>query len=178
MRVRGIIVASLTVAAWHAATAVAALDLTSPLAGDFAAVEITGIAPVASQASMGAWSVDATGVLTGWHVTVGATQFRAADGSTLPLRSMTLRGPTVSAGSGQLPATYPVTLVTRSAPVPIDLSADGSGTVGFVNALSGTGSGIWNFGQGSADLEISVPVGAKAGAYTSTITFTLSPGPV
>jgi hypothetical protein len=158
-------------------TARAALDLTAPDAGTFPATEISGLVPQTIRTSLSGWSVNATGTLTGWHVDIGASQFQALDGSKLPLQSMTLKGPVVSAGSGQLLSLYPLVLVTRLAPVAIDRSAAGSSSVTFVNALSGTGSGVWNFAQGAQDLELTIPVTAKSGTYSSTITFTLSPGP-
>jgi hypothetical protein len=48
--------------------------------------------------------------------------------------------------------------------------------VSVANALPSTGTGVWNFTQGAADLVVTVPITAKAATYTSTVTFTVSAG--
>jgi hypothetical protein len=100
------------------AEAGAVLTLTGPAVADFADVQLNGRTPQTSTASVGTWSVNATGHLTGWHVDVGATRFEAPDGSTLPLGSMTYKGPTVAGASGQLLTQYPLILVSRPADPP------------------------------------------------------------
>jgi hypothetical protein len=151
---------------------------TAPTVGSFGSVRLDGLTAKTTTASVGNWSVnDATGLLQGWHVNVAASQLATSGGATLPLRSVNYAGPTMSAGSGQLPALNPVLLTTRATPVPIDLSANGATAVGVVKALAATGSGLWNFTQGASDLTLTVPATATAGTYTSTVTFTLASGP-
>jgi hypothetical protein len=155
----------------------AALDFgTTPHVGAFGTVSLARASTSAST-SVGNWSINDTRLLaTGWHVNVGATQFRSSAGDVLPIGSLTYRPPTVTAGSAQLLSLYPVLLVSRATPVAIDLSADGSRTVALVQALPATGGGLWNFTQGPTDLTLTVPATARATTYTSTISFTLSSG--
>ena len=158
------------------APAHAVLSLTAPSLGDFGTVGLNST-PATATTSVGSWSVNATGTITGWNVTVGATQFKTADGATLPLRSMTYRGPSVAAATGNL-AVPPLALLGTVTPVAIDRSVNGGSSVSVLNALTATGSGVWNMTQGAADLSLTVPSGIAAGTYTSTVTFTLSAGPL
>lgn len=179
MNLRPLLMTTVLVALGCAGAAHAALTIAvAPVVGSFGAVEISGTGPQTVTTSIGNWRVDATATLTGWHVDVAATQLRTSEGDTLPLQSLRYAAPTVSGASGQLLALYPSILLTRATPAPIDLSANGGTTVAVASAVLNTGGGVWNFTQGSSDLRLTVPVDAKAGTYTSTITFTLSPGPL
>jgi hypothetical protein len=143
------------------------LDFGTPFsAGDFPSTQLNGSVQTVT-ADVGNWSVnDARGSLLGWNVTIAAGQFTSAGADTLPVGSLSLTAPTVSAGSGQAGGLAPI--VQSLTPI------DAGSAVPLVVAAPLTGQGLWNFTQGAGQLSLVVPPTVKAGTYTSTITTTLS----
>lgn len=135
---------------------------------DFAPVTLDGTAKTTT-ATMSDFSVtDTAGA--GWHVTVGAAQFREFDagagqyvtgGKTLPAGSLTMPAPTVS----------PVTAITIP---PGPYAIDGA-TVQLASAATGT-TGIYDFTQGGP-LTLTLPSSAYARTYRSDVTITVASGP-
>ena len=148
-------------------------------AADFPATQLTGSLQTVST-SVGNWSVnDARGSLLGWNVKIGATRFTDTNGTpgdtsddkTLPLSSLSLTGPSVSAGASQSLSLKPIVQ-------PLTTALDnGSLDVPLAIAAPLTGQGLWNFTQGATHLSLVIPPTAEAGTYSSTITTTLSSGP-
>ncbi len=122
------------------------------------------------------WGVDdARGTGAGWTVFVQATQMTAANGKTLARGSLTMVPP-----SNVAPAQ-----ITNSstAPVPVSspIAIDGATAIPVASAAPGAGMGQWNFTQangGGGDLSLLVPPHTSGGDYASTITYTLTNGPV
>lgn len=148
--------------------------LTAPVAGNFTAVTLDGAAQT-TYASLNNWGVDdERGTGAGWNVTAQATQFSTGGDSplTLPEDSLEMTVPTsVTSGSGQ-------TAAPAIANGPLTL--DGGSPVTVATAAANTGLAEWTFTQGNGnggDLALSVPAGALAGTYSSTITFTLGTTP-
>lgn len=129
---------------------------------------------------------DASGSGAGWSVTVAATTFTngsatfpdtgsfATNGSTSSVTATTPPSATCT-GSCTLPTnaiTYPVAITTAAtAPTPVTI----------YNAASGTGLGtvvIGNDGGSTAPVGwwVNIPGSASSGAYTSTITMTVTSG--
>jgi hypothetical protein len=153
------------------------LDYTTPVtADDFPATTLTGL-PQSVHAPLNPWVVtDGRGSLvSGWNVTVSATQFSTGGGSpvTLPTGSMTLANAPTSAtplGNISLPPL----------PVPLAGAIDGGAAQKMATAALAQGLGRWTFtplNLVGGDLTLNIPAGAVAGTYTSTITTTLATGP-
>jgi hypothetical protein len=153
------------------------LTYTTPFtAQNFPNTTLTGLAQ-SVHASINTWAVtDARGsLLNGWNVTVAASQFTTGGGSpsTLPTGSMSLATPAVPTTTGGNLSVAPVPVAT-AAPI------DGGSTQKIATAAIATGLGEWIFtplNVAGGDLLLSVPAGAVAGTYTSTITTTLATGP-
>ena len=153
------------------------LSYTTPFtAQNFPNTTLTGLAQ-SVHAQLNPWAVtDARGsLLNGWNVTVSASQFSTGGGSpsTLPTGSLTLATPPV-------PTTTGGNLSVAAVPVPTAAPIDGGSTQKIVTAALATGLGEWIFtplNAAGGDLLLSVPAGAVAGTYTSTITTTLATGP-
>jgi hypothetical protein len=153
------------------------LSYTTPFtAQNFPNTTLTGL-PQTVHAPVNAWVVtDARGsLLNGWNVTVSASQFSTGGGSpsTLPTGSLTLATPPV-------PSTTVGNLSLPPVPVPPAAPIDGGSTQKIVTAALAAGLGQWTFtplNAAGGDLLLSVPAGAAAGTYTSTITTTLATGP-
>lgn len=147
-------------------------------AADFPSTSLSGVAQTVTT-SVGNWSVDdSRGSLLGWNVKIGATRFTdqngtpadATDDKTLPLASLTLTAPSVSAGGGQAGSLAPVVQ-------PLTTALDnGTAAVAAAVAAPATGQGLWNFTQGASHLSLVIPSTVPTGTYSSTITTTLSSG--
>ncbi|HZG84791.1 WxL domain-containing protein [Paenibacillus sp.] len=113
---------------------------------------------------------DATGAGAGWKVYLTATQFKSAEGNTLPLGSLSVSEPTVALDD---PNSSPVTTVATAA-------GDIDTTTGLklLSASEGGGMGTYtvSFSPNSLTLNL-LPKDVKAGTYTSTITVSISSGP-
>src|SRR5579875_3260659 len=150
---------------------------TAPSVSDFGPVTLDGRAQSAN-AQVNDWGVDdSEGTGASWQVTAVATQFATSDSSeTLPMNSLTMVPPaTVTADSGQSADEAP----TAEAPAePLD-NPDQTPQV-IASAAAGDGMGNWSFHQANAtggDLALGIPADARAGTYTSTITFTVQDTP-
>jgi hypothetical protein len=166
-----ILVAALAAALAATAPAAVAQSLSpDPVTvSDFAPVILDGTAKTTT-ATMSDFSVtDTAGA--GWHVTVGATQFREFDGvagqyvtggKTLPAGSLTMPAPAVT------PATASITV----APGP--QAIDGA-SVQLASAAAGT-TGTYDFTQGGP-LTLTLPSSAYARTYRSDVAITVASGP-
>jgi len=150
---------------------------TAPTVTDFGPITLDGQAQTAN-AQVNDWGVDdSEGTGAGWQVTAVATQFTTADSSeTLPMNSLTMVAPaTVTADSGQSADEAP-TPETPAEP----LDNPGQTPQVIASATAGNGMGDWSFHQSNAtggDLALGIPADARAGTYTSTITFTVQDTP-
>jgi Ice-binding-like/WxL domain surface cell wall-binding len=119
--------------------------------------------------AVGAWSVtDARGNNAGYSVTVTASP-PTVNGSSAAAGtggSLTLTPTTATAASGNPPST---------APVPATAQLLGTTAATIENAPAGTGQGEWNFAADAGSVEslaALIPGDARAGSYSSTLTFT------
>jgi hypothetical protein len=157
-----------------AAPAGAQLTITNPAVENFPGVTLNGTAQTVS-ASLAGFSVDdARGTGVGWHVTAQATQFAEHDGTgyvaggrTLPMGSLTMPAPTVTANGTSSP---PPTL-EPGAPWAIDAAS----AVKIASAAAGTGMGRYDFG--AVSLSLTVPASAYAKTYRSDVTVSVVSGP-
>ena len=151
------------------------LNITSP--ADISAINATlgGITQIVT-ADVGAWSAnDATGSNDGYNITltasaptVGGVGADAGTGATL-----TLGASTTPAAPG---TDNPVPAASR----PVNdgdqvLPATGGATID--HAILGMGQGLWDFAAVSAandGLSVVIPGDASAGAYSSTLTYTIA----
>jgi hypothetical protein len=142
------------------------LTLSTPMVGDFAGVTLNGMAQT-SAVRMGSFTVaDATGMGSGWNMTVQATQM-SATAHALALGSISMPQPTVATidrTSGGVPT---ITL----GPYLIDNAS----AVKIASADSGFGMGSYTFASG--DLTLSIPANAYAGTYATTVTVSVATGP-
>lgn len=147
---------------------------------NFAGVTLDGTAKSVT-ATMSAFTVnDARGQGFGWNVTVQATQFAEWDptanggtgayvtgGKTMPLSSLTMPTPSVSANGTDSPP---------PAVTPGPYKIDASGAIKVASAAADTGMGAYDFAQGGP-LTLSVPSNAYAKTYRSTVTVSAVSGP-
>jgi hypothetical protein len=131
----------------------------------FPGVVVSGVQQTASATQVIAPS-DTSGGITGWKVSGTASQF-SGGGHTLPATALQVGSASGAAGAGNCVApassgavTYPVTLSTSPA------------VLYQVNGSTGTGGNAVTVG-----LNLAVPGGAVAAAYTATITYTIAAGP-
>ena len=161
--------------------------VTKASASDFAAFQLTGATSYLNTA-ISNWAVsDSTGTGKGWDVNFTASQFTNTTNNTvkLPTSSLKYTVPSLVTPADPLNVLQAPTLVV--APSGLTLDAAGGATV--ASAAAGKGAGQWNYTQantgltlqpptaGTGDLQLTVPAGALAGTYQSTITETLSPKP-
>lgn len=148
---------------------------TAPSAADFASTALTGT-QATIHTTFPTWGVnDATGSGAGWHVTFQASQFTAPGPLTLPTSSLALTNPVITPAALNL-AVAPVLEGTP----PSWILDSGSAVAIIHTALSGQGQGGWTMTQANAaggDLALTIPTTARAGTYTSTLTFTLASAP-
>jgi WxL domain surface cell wall-binding len=180
------VAASLAVVSAFAVAPMTALAANTDATGTLAAGSLTNVAPVIApfnatltgltqtvDTKVGASSVtDATGSGAGYSITVaasaptvGGVPAAAGTGSTLTLTPV---APTAAAGNPA--ATGPVATAGAQA-----LSAVAT-TV--ANAAVGTGQGKWDFAADAgavSSLAVVIPGDARAGAYSSTLTYTTAP---
>jgi hypothetical protein len=122
--------------------------------------------------TVGAWSVtDARGSNAGYSVTVAASA-PTVNGSSAAAGtggSLTLTPTTATAASGNPSSTPPL-------PAPPQILGTTAATV--ENAPAGTGQGQWNFAADAGSVEslaALIPGDARAGSYSTTLTFTTAP---
>lgn len=151
----------------------AGLTVALPAIGDFGVVTLDG-ATRSAGARFGPFTVtDARGSGDGWTVTAQGTPFRAWDGAgyvpsgaSLPPGSLTLPGLAVASDGTASPAPE-----VAAGPYTLD------GTAAIVaRAHPGTGMGRFIFTP-TAGLHVTVPSGAYAGRYRSTVSVSVTSGP-
>lgn len=106
---------------------------------------------------------------SGWHLTAAATQFATAGPTpqTLPADASSISG--VTATCAIEPCIAPVNAIAY----PVAVAAGGP-PVKFFSAGSGSGSGRFTI---EPTTSVTIPANADAGAYSSTVTYTLASGP-
>ncbi|AVK61423.1 cell surface protein [Lactobacillus sp. CBA3605] len=102
----------------------------------------------------------------GWHVAVKGTSFDSSTG--------TLRGATLSLASGEVAATD--TSNASKAPVAQDVTVN-TENQSILSADAGEGIGIFTMTHDKDNVSLNVPAGNSAGAYKSTLTWTLTNAP-
>ncbi|MHB1783346.1 MAG: WxL domain-containing protein [Acidimicrobiales bacterium] len=120
---------------------------------------------------------DNTGSLAGWNITATSTLFSATVGSstyTLPSSALSIQSaPTVAADTGST-ATLAVETSAIAYPVAIPAGATAPTAVKIFNANTGTGMGDQTV---TPNFTLAIPSSATAGAYSSTLTFSLVSAP-
>jgi hypothetical protein len=147
------------------------LIVTAPTSAvSFGNTQLDGRASYDLSGDVGDWLVnDASGDLSGWSVTVEASEPTAADTGTPATGAvMTMKAPATS-GVGPAPA-----------PAPGDVNGfsrlNTAGGAALVNATPGKGVGQWQLRQtGGGDLKLVMPYDTRGVQYDSTITFTTAP---
>lgn len=143
--------------------------LTPPASVSFPATALNGLNQV--RPGLMTWSVDdQRGGQPGWNVSLTTTRFQTAGGNSLPLTATTITGGSATAGAGN--CVMPTNSVTYPLVVPAGVVAPPA--VKIFNAAAASGVGPTNV---DTSMSLLVPSFARAGAYTSTWTFTLSTGP-
>jgi hypothetical protein len=195
MKLRSLIAAGTALAAIAAPAANAATDTTTvtvsgdgvngltfsgtPAFSNFAGVTL-GTATQTANADAAAFAVqDTRGGLSGWRVTIAASQFEKSDDSTvkLPAGSLTVAAlPDIAPQTALSPLINALTkpLLNNSLiGQPID---DGTAKNYVVSAANLAALGQWNVAEKTGALQVSVPPTTQAGTYTSTVTTTLVSG--
>jgi hypothetical protein len=150
------------------------VTITNFLVSTFSAITLDGTTKTATSEVTNMTLVDARGTGAGWSVNLTATQFTNASASNgtllkdLPLNSLALGTVSVVAGTDSTPTTN-ISLGSGT--------IDKSGGVKILNAGINEGMGTYTISIEPMTLTF-MPKDAKAGTYTSTITMTLSQGPV
>lgn len=108
---------------------------------------------------------DLRGTGAGWDVSVTRTAFQTADGSHTLNGVLTLPAGTASAtaNDSKAPTTNQVVVNDQAASVE--------------SAATGSGLGSWDDTLDAKGVTLQIPNGAYAGAYTSTLTWTLADAP-
>lgn len=141
---------------------------TQPSVGNFSAVELNGQVQTSTAAVSAFTVIDATGTGDGWNVVVKADQFTdAANQLTLPINSIDIALPTVSAQAGA----SDVTTITKA-----DGKIDNATGVKILSAAEGGGMGTYNVDANNLTLNL-LPKDVKEGTYSSTVTVTVTTGP-
>jgi hypothetical protein len=154
-------------------TGAESVTITDLVVSDFDTVLLDGTTKTTTSTVTDMTLVDARGLGDGWSVNMTATQFTNATAANitlnkLPLSSLELGLVSIVAGVDSTPITN-ITI--------------GSGEIDKVGGVKILDAGI-NEGMGTYTASIApttltlLPKDAKAGTYTSTITMTLSQGPV
>lgn len=145
-----------------------ALSVVAPVIDAFADTDLTGLTQ-AVPADVGAWTVsDATGGNDGYTITVGAGAPTVGGGTAGTGSTLTLAEPT---GEATADALNPATAGPLHATGAKLLT---SGAVTIDTAIINTGQGKWDFAADGAGLSIVIPGDASAGAYSSTLTYTIA----
>jgi hypothetical protein len=151
---------------------------TAPTASNFAGYEIDG-QDHTQAADFNAFEVeDYSGTAAGWAVTMVATQFTeyagsayVAQGSTIPVGSLTLTDLAVAVDSGtDTPAGANLPLVVSA---PSALDNEGGLAVKVLGAAAGSGMGLFDVTSGELNLT-DIPAETQAGDYRSDMTITLT----
>jgi hypothetical protein len=144
------------------------LTNTAPSIGSLSTT-LTGVSQIVN-ADVGTWSVtDARGTDLGYNVTlaataptVGAVAAAAGTGGSLTLtKSDATAMPGNSAPQGPTPSAGATMVLGAAASI--------------AGALPTDGQGAWEFAAVTDGLSVVIPGDAKAGAYSSTLTYTASP---
>jgi len=114
-------------------------------------------------------TVENPGLASGWNVAVSGTKF--TDGSD---SSSTLEGAVFTIGKGEVVADDKTNLTT--APISKSVIVGESGQT-ILSAGENSALGIWHNTHSDQDIQLHIPVGAKPGSYTSTLTWTLTNTP-
>jgi hypothetical protein len=146
------------------------LAITAPASTvSFGNTQLDGSAAYNLSGDVADWNVnDASGDLTGWSVSVEASEPTALDtGTPIAGAVMTMKTP-VPNGVGPAPS------------VPAGdngfVRVNATGGVAMVNALQNQGVGDWDLQQaGTGDLKLVMPYNTRGVQYDSTITFTTAP---
>jgi hypothetical protein len=141
----------------------------SPKATDFDPITISTVR-TSSEGALDAFAVrDQRGTGAGWRLQVQALPFTDADGRhTLPLGSLTLSRPTVTADGTTSPA--PMVSIPTSG-----VAMDTAAPVTVATAATDTGMGTYDVE--ATKLKITWPAAVYAAAYVSTVTISLVSAP-
>jgi hypothetical protein len=172
-----------------ALTGASAVTIVAPTFGVFDTT-LTGVTQTA-YTRVNAWSVtDATGAAPGWSVNVSATLPTDTNSHALPASSIELTPTLAAANAGNPSSLVPYTGAGKSGSIgaqvalPTTGAITGPTSVTIDNAPAGRGDGEWDFGAdtgtpgltagagGPTNLAVVIPGNAKAGTYTSSVTFT------
>jgi hypothetical protein len=155
-----------TVALTATVTAGTPLAVSTPATASFA-LTLDGTDQTSSYA-LPLTVVDPRGNGAGWSLTIGATQFDAGSGHTLPTNASTMALPTQSCGASS--TCTPATNAVGGYP----LGVPTTGSVKFFNAAVNTGLGKIVV---TPTVSVVVPANVFSGSYTSTVTVTIATGP-
>lgn len=140
------------------------LSITSPLAADFAARSITGVAQTTT-AALDTFSVsDLRGSGAGWHVIAEASRFTSG-ANMLAVGSLTTPALTVLS-----PDTESADPTMLAGPYVLD-----NGPLQIASAALQAGLGTYNFS--ASTLTLALPADVRAGAYASTVTISVVTAP-
>jgi hypothetical protein len=143
------------------------LSATTPTITALGSVPLTGLTQTRTT-DVSAWSInDASGANAGYSVTVSATAptvagVAAGAGTN---GSLTLT-PTAATADAANPATI--------GPLPKPAVALSTTAATIENAVAGSGNGKWDFATGVGSLSVVIPGDARSGAYSTTLTYTIS----
>lgn len=147
--------------------------ITGFTAANFTAITLDGTTKTTNSTVTDMTLIDARGTGAGWSVNLGATTVTnatAANGTlnTLPVASLVLGAVTIAAVGDSSPV---VDIATITGTI------DTAGGVKILNADINEGMGTYTVSIAPMTLTL-LPKDAKAGTYSSTITMTLSQGPI
>ena len=141
-----------------------ALEITNPLAADFAGRSITGVAQTTT-AALDTFSVsDLRGTGAGWHVIAEASQFTTG---TKTLAAGSLSTPALTVAS---PDTTSADPTMAAGPYVLD-----NGPLQIASAALNAGMGEYDFS--ASTLTLALPADVFAGAYASTVTISVVTAP-
>jgi hypothetical protein len=145
-----------------------ALSITAPDITGFGTKALTGVNQEFTT-DVGGWSVtDATGGNDGYTITAEADAPTVVGGTAGTGGTLTLGVPAgqASADAGNPAADGPLHAVTAQ------LLTSGAATID--TAITNTGQGKWDFAGAADGLSVVIPGDASAGAYSSTLTYTIA----
>ena len=141
-----------------------ALEITEPLAADFAGRSITGVAQTTTAALDAFSASDLRGSGAGWHVTAQASTFTGVSHN-LAVGSLSLSQPTVAS-----PDTTSADPTIAAGPYTID-----NGAVSIASAALNEGMGEYDFS--ATTMTLALPADVFADAYASTVTISVVTAP-
>lgn len=148
------------------------LSVTTPTIGAFGTITLDGTIQN-PQVDLGTFTVtDPTGSGAGWNVVMKAGQFTdSLNNRVLPLNSLSIGTPTLTAGAGSDPVDT-ITVFNSAMGNTID-NANG---LKILSAATEGGMGTYDVAANKLTLKLE-PKDVKAGNYSSTVTVTITTGP-